>query len=78
MGPFVVKSGGTVSVPFRNVFAANTTFLFQLDNPAFHVPRASDSLRSHKDMKILVGFDGLKEKDKEKDREGEGGYSRRR
>lgn len=66
MGPFVVKSGGTVSVPFRNVFPTNTTFLFQLDNPAFHVPRASDSLRSHKDTKILVGFDGLKEKDKEK------------
>lgn len=57
-GPFVVKAGQTTSIPFRNVFSSTTTFIAQVDHPAFHVAKATETVRSHKECKILVGFDG--------------------
>ena len=57
-GPFLVKAGQTTSLPFRNVFPSTTTFICQLDHPAFHVAKATETVRAHKECKILVGFDG--------------------
>ena len=57
-GPFVVKTGATTSLTFRNVFPDSTSFTFQVDNPLFHVTKPGEKIRSHKDHRIVVGFDG--------------------
>ena len=57
-GPFVVKAGSTVSIMFRNVFSSPTPFIFQVDNPLFHLTKSNDNVRARKDHRIVIGFDG--------------------
>ena len=57
-GPFIVKAGSTTSITFRNVFNHTTAFTFQVDNPLFHVAKPGENIRSHKDHRVVVGFDG--------------------
>ncbi|KAG7468631.1 hypothetical protein MATL_G00145140 [Megalops atlanticus] len=56
-GPFSVRAGSSVSIPFRNVFPQPTAFSFQVDNPAFSV-RGADSIRPKKTHSVLVSFEG--------------------
>jgi hydrocephalus-inducing protein len=53
-----VKAGSTTSISFRNVFSHTTAFVFQVDNPLFHVTKGGENIRSHKDHRVVVGFDG--------------------
>jgi hydrocephalus-inducing protein len=57
-GPFMIKSGSTTTISFRNVFSSTTAFTFQVDNPLFHLVKTSENIRSRKDHRISVGFDG--------------------
>ena len=57
-GPFTVKAGSTTSISFRNVFLSTTAFTFHVDNPLFHVAKSGESIRSRKDHRVVVGFDG--------------------
>lgn len=57
-GPYLVKAGATTSIIFRNVFSSTTAFSFQVDNPLFHLVKQGESIRSHKDHRIAIGFDG--------------------
>ncbi|XP_013405663.1 hydrocephalus-inducing protein [Lingula anatina] len=57
-GPFIIKAGSTTSITFRNVFMHTTPFTFQVDNPLFHVTKSGENIRSRKDHRIVVGFDG--------------------
>ncbi|CAH1779299.1 unnamed protein product [Owenia fusiformis] len=57
-GPFTVKAGGTTSITFRNVFPHTTAFTFQVDNPLFHVTKPAENIRSRKDHRVVVGYDG--------------------
>ncbi|XP_064641495.1 hydrocephalus-inducing protein-like isoform X2 [Lineus longissimus] len=57
-GPYTVKAGGNTSITFRNIFSHTTAFSFQVDNPAFHLVKTGDNIRSRKDHRIVVGFDG--------------------
>ncbi|CAD5117498.1 DgyrCDS6267 [Dimorphilus gyrociliatus] len=57
-GPFTVKAGSTTSINFRNVFNSPTAFMFQVDHPRFHVSKTSETIRAHKDHRVVVGFDG--------------------
>ena len=57
-GPYIIKAGATICIVFRNVFNTNTTFTFQVDNELFHLPKKNESIRSHKDYRVIVGFDG--------------------
>ncbi|XP_052816168.1 hydrocephalus-inducing protein homolog isoform X2 [Mya arenaria] len=57
-GPFIIKSGSTTTITFRNVFSNTTAFTFQVDNPLFHLVKSSENIRSRKDHRIAVGFDG--------------------
>lgn len=57
-GPYVIKAGSTVAIMFRNVFSSTTAFTFQVDNPAFHLTKSGENIRSRKDHRIVVGFDG--------------------
>jgi len=60
-GPFTVKAGSSYSVVFRNVFAQTMTFQFYIDNPLFHTTKASESIRAHKEHKIVISYDGSSE-----------------
>lgn len=55
-GPFSIKAGNSITIPFRNVFHHTTQFSFLLDNPAFTV-RASDTLKPRKVYNLLIHFD---------------------
>ena len=55
-GPIAVAPGGSVSVPFKNVFNAQTEFSVSCDNPAFAVGSATLSLPAKKDGTIAVKY----------------------
>lgn len=57
-GPFIIKSGSTTYIPFRNNFPSSTAFTFTVDNPAFHVTKGADNIRGKKDHRIVIGYDG--------------------
>ena len=55
-GPYVIKSGHSVSIPFKNVFPNAVNYIYSLDNPAFQY-RAVDQLKPKKSYTITVTFD---------------------
>ncbi|KAG7229797.1 hypothetical protein INR49_012446 [Caranx melampygus] len=55
-GPFNIRTGQNVTIPFKNVFLETTTFSFQVDNPCFTVKGVSNIL-SKKSQNILVSFE---------------------
>ncbi|CAF0787663.1 unnamed protein product [Brachionus calyciflorus] len=57
-GPFVIKSGSSRPIEFKNVFLSPLNFSFAIDNPLFHVAKQSELIKSHQTHKIIVGFDG--------------------
>jgi hypothetical protein len=40
------------------VFAHSTQFVFQVDNPLFHVSKPGETIKPRKEHRIVVGFDG--------------------
>ncbi|XP_041964608.1 hydrocephalus-inducing protein homolog isoform X2 [Alosa sapidissima] len=56
-GPFNIRAGSNVSIPFKNIFLQTTAFSFQVDNPAFTV-KGVETIRPKKTHNILVAFDG--------------------
>jgi hydrocephalus-inducing protein len=58
-GPFVIKPGHTINIPFKNVFSAIAQFKFNIDNPAFTV-RPSDTIKPGRTYNISVTYDGSK------------------
>lgn len=57
-GPFTIKAGATTTITFHNVFSTTTAFIFQVDNTLFHITKQNENIRSKKDHRIVVGFDG--------------------
>ena len=55
-GPFAIRAGASINIPFKNVFAQPTHFVFHVDNPAFTV-KATDTLKAKKTYHILVSYD---------------------
>lgn len=56
-GPFLIKAGGSTSIPFKNVFPQPTSFRYSVENPAFTV-RATETLRPKKTIFMAVSFEG--------------------
>ncbi|XP_029109509.1 hydrocephalus-inducing protein homolog isoform X1 [Scleropages formosus] len=56
-GPFPVRMGTSISIPFKNVFLQATAFSFQVDNPAFTV-KGVETVRSKKSLNVLVSYEG--------------------
>ncbi|KNC50959.1 hydrocephalus inducing isoform b [Thecamonas trahens ATCC 50062] len=54
-GPISIKSGGSVSIPFKNVFAESTSFVYEVDNPCFTV-KSGEVLSSKKSTSVSVGY----------------------
>nr|XP_032813560.1 hydrocephalus-inducing protein homolog isoform X3 [Petromyzon marinus] len=57
-GPFTVRAGSSVSVPFKNVFAQTASFMAAVDSPAFSVRAAGEAVRPKRTITIVVGFEG--------------------
>ena len=55
-GPFTIRAGSSINIPFKNVFHQSTQFVFQMDNPAF-VVKANDVLKPKKTYHILIQYD---------------------
>ncbi|XP_038153742.1 hydrocephalus-inducing protein homolog [Cyprinodon tularosa] len=55
-GPFSIMAGGSITIPFKNVFLKTTTFYLKVDNPCFSVKEV-DSIPSKKRKNILVSFE---------------------
>ncbi|XP_048648423.1 hydrocephalus-inducing protein homolog isoform X1 [Marmota marmota marmota] len=56
-GPFLIRAGYSIIIPFKNVFFHTVFFSYSLDSPAFLV-RALDSVRPKKINNITVFFEG--------------------
>lgn len=56
-GPFVIKPGHSINIPFKNVFSYFAQFKFSVDNPAFSV-RQSDTIKPGKTYNIAIAYDG--------------------
>ncbi|XP_004431871.1 PREDICTED: hydrocephalus-inducing protein homolog [Ceratotherium simum simum] len=56
-GPFLIRAGYNIVIPFKNVFYNAVTFSFIVENPAFSI-RAMDSVRPKKINNITVSFEG--------------------
>ncbi|KAM5296381.1 hydrocephalus-inducing protein homolog isoform 1-T2 [Glossophaga mutica] len=56
-GPFLIRAGYNIIIPFKNVFYQTVTFSFIVENPAFSI-RAIDTVRPKKINNITVYFDG--------------------
>ncbi|XP_042636791.1 hydrocephalus-inducing protein homolog [Orycteropus afer afer] len=56
-GPFLIRAGCSIIIPFKNVFYHPVTFSFIVENPAFII-RAGDSVRPKKINNITVYFEG--------------------
>ncbi|NWU95982.1 HYDIN protein, partial [Upupa epops] len=56
-GPFLIKAGGTINIPFKNVFKQPTTFHYAIEHPAFTV-RALGSLQPGESTVLIITFEG--------------------
>ncbi|XP_047385193.1 hydrocephalus-inducing protein homolog isoform X1 [Sciurus carolinensis] len=56
-GPFLIRAGYSMIIPFKNVFFHTVSFSYIVDSPAFIV-RALDSVRPKKINNITVFFEG--------------------
>ena len=55
-GPFSIRAGSSINIPFKNVLSRSAQFVFHVDNPAFIV-KANDILKAKKTYHILVTYD---------------------
>ena len=55
-GPYTIKAGLNITIPFRNVFLQPTHFTFTVDNPVFSV-KATELLKPKKVCNLLVSYD---------------------
>lgn len=57
LGPFTIKPGGNITIPFKNVYHQAKQFNFSVDNAAFTV-KSGDNIKPRKMYNIVVQFDG--------------------
>ncbi|CAG6023165.1 unnamed protein product [Menidia menidia] len=55
-GPFSIRAGRSINIPFKNVFLQTTSFSFQVDNPCFAV-KGVESIGPKKTQNISVCFE---------------------
>ncbi|CAB1432186.1 unnamed protein product [Pleuronectes platessa] len=55
-GPFSIKAGGKLKIPFKNVFAQSIALSYQVDNPSFSV-KGADTISSKETQNIVVSFE---------------------
>ncbi|KAM9351908.1 hydrocephalus-inducing protein homolog [Symphorus nematophorus] len=55
-GPFSIRAGRNVTIPFKNIFLQTTAFSFQVDKPCFIV-KGVDTMLSKKTQNVLITFE---------------------
>ncbi|XP_073328914.1 hydrocephalus-inducing protein homolog [Pagrus major] len=55
-GPFSIRAGRNITIPFKNVFLQTTAFSFQVDKPYFTV-KGVDTIPSKNTQYILISFE---------------------
>ncbi|XP_074748293.1 hydrocephalus-inducing protein homolog isoform X5 [Strix uralensis] len=55
-GPFPIQAGGTISIPFKNVFLQPMAFQYRVEHPAFTL-RAPETLCSKQTTSLSVSFE---------------------
>jgi hypothetical protein len=56
-GPFIITSGASFGVTFRNIFSSPVKYAFSVsDSESFHLPTSNEEIQPHKDTRIMVGF----------------------
>lgn len=61
-GPFIIKPGHSLNIPFKNIFSHFAQFKFSVDNSVFTV-KAGDTIKPGKTYNINVSFDGKQTSD---------------
>ena len=56
-GPYTVKMGNSLTIPFKNIFHSQQQFSFSIDNPNFNV-RGNENLKPKKQTNLHVTFEG--------------------
>lgn len=57
-GPFIIRTGHSISIPFRNIYHHFTQFKFIVDNPSFVLGKSGETLKPRKTYNIVVTYDG--------------------
>lgn len=55
-GPFVIRAGHSITIPFKNVFTSPVNYVYSVDNTAFQV-RFTEQMKPKKSYNIGVNFD---------------------
>nr|XP_019962004.1 PREDICTED: hydrocephalus-inducing protein homolog [Paralichthys olivaceus] len=55
-GPFSIRAGRNITIPFKNVFLQTISLSYQVNNPAFIV-KGVDTIPSKKTQNVLVSFE---------------------
>ena len=55
-GPFEIRAGTNITIPFKNVTNQAKSFFFSVDNPAFAV-KATEIIKARKSYNVTVYFD---------------------
>ncbi|XP_055993028.1 hydrocephalus-inducing protein homolog [Sorex fumeus] len=56
-GPFLIRAGYNILIPFKNIFYQPVTFSFAVEHPAFSI-RAVEFMRPKKINNIAISFEG--------------------
>ncbi len=63
-GPVEIKNGGSAQISFKNVLSESAEFVFSINNPAFTIGNATETIGSKETKSITVSYKG----------EGQGGF----
>lgn len=55
-GPFIIKAGTSINIPFKNVFSQVMQFSCSVDDPVFTLVKAPENLKPRKTFNIAVGY----------------------
>jgi len=56
-GPFVIKSGASFGVTFRNVFSSPVAYSYTVSDSEFRLGKDHEQIKPHKDTRIVVFYD---------------------
>ncbi|KAI3385976.1 hypothetical protein SNEBB_004504 [Seison nebaliae] len=61
-GPFIIPSGQSIPITFRNIYPEVVIFSFTVDHPSFHISKKVEKLKPKQSYRCIVTFDDMKKK----------------
>ncbi|XP_037085539.1 hydrocephalus-inducing protein homolog [Pollicipes pollicipes] len=56
-GPFSIKTGTNLVIPFKNIFPATAQYSYYVDSPYFAIQKTPETIRAKKEIRVTVSFD---------------------